>query len=179
VPSADHVAAALREHLPHAAGPRLHRLMYYVQGHHLALFGQPAFDDAIYAGNSGPGMPDLADNPPAPYRPGSVGDSVHAVAIMVAARYGGLTTTDLNQLTRAEPPWRGTPPGAVIAHELLREYFAGPGRQDPAAHSLLAPNPERTARVREEVARLHRGEATRRPDDLDKLVGEVRGRARR
>src|SRR5688572_7307429 len=69
--SANQVAAALREHLPGVEGPRLHRLLYYVQGHHLALHGRPAFTDDIAAGVNGPEVRGL--NPGA-YQPGSVGD---------------------------------------------------------------------------------------------------------
>ncbi len=164
------VAAALREHLPHAAGQRLHRLMYYVQGHHLALHGRPAFTDDIAAGVNGPEIRGLN---PATYQPGTVGDSIHAVALLVAARYGGLTGQDLDNLTRAETPWRGTVahrPGDHIPRELMREYFAGPGRQDGADRHT----PTYLKRVAEEVTRAHT-HPPEHPDDLASLLAKVAG----
>jgi uncharacterized phage-associated protein len=41
--SARDVAAALRERLPALGKVKLHKLLYYCQGHHLATFGVPLF----------------------------------------------------------------------------------------------------------------------------------------
>lgn len=174
--TANQVAAALREHLPHADGPRLHRLLYYVQGHHLALHQQPAFTDDIAAGTNGPevqGLDDLTT-----HQPGTLAQGTLAVILTVAARYGGLTVNDLGRLTRAEAPWASTPAGRTIDHGAMWDFFTGPGRPDQPTHPLLQPDPARATRVREEVTRIHAGEATRRPDDLDTIAREVRGARR-
>lgn len=174
---ANQVAAALREHLPGVEGGRLHRLLYYIQGHHLAMFDQPAFTNPVRAAADGPHIAGLG--PTIPHRAGAIPQATHTLTLIVAARYGRLTAGDLSRLACAETPWRGATPAAEISHQSMREWFAGPGRPDEPAHPLLAPDPQRSDRVREEVARLHRGEVTRRPDDLDRLLGEVRGRAGR
>jgi hypothetical protein len=48
--SAHDVAAVLRERLPGLPTLKLHKLLYYVQGHHLA-----ALDAALFGGPSQPG----------------------------------------------------------------------------------------------------------------------------
>jgi uncharacterized phage-associated protein len=53
VPARD-VAAALREWLPDLGAVKLHKLLYYCQGHHLARFGEPLFADTISAWDMGP-----------------------------------------------------------------------------------------------------------------------------
>jgi uncharacterized phage-associated protein len=167
--TANQVAAALREHLPGVSGARLHRLLYYVQGHHLALIGRPAFTDPVTAGVNGPEVRGLAN--PQPYQPGTVGDSVHAVAVMVAARYGGLTAMDLDHLARAETPWRAAFAArafADIPREAMREYFAGPGRQDDADHHT----PAYLANVGREVTRAHHNRPEH-PDDLGDMLAKV------
>ncbi|MGQ0776145.1 MAG: hypothetical protein ACT4NY_17255 [Pseudonocardiales bacterium] len=39
--SAHDVAAVLRDRLPGLGAKKLHKLLYYCQGHHLATFGEP------------------------------------------------------------------------------------------------------------------------------------------
>ncbi len=137
------VAAVLAGRIPGADPQRLHRLLYYVQGHHLALRGRPAFDEPVIAGPDGPYIHgDIEPDPDAPL-PGS-----HAnVALMVAARYGGLTSADLDRLTRAEQPWQDTALNAEISHQRMRDFFAGPGAQQ---HAHLYP-PHLVTRLREGV----------------------------
>jgi uncharacterized phage-associated protein len=48
------IAAALRERLPGLGTVKLHKLLYYCQGHHLATFGEPLFSDTISAWDMGP-----------------------------------------------------------------------------------------------------------------------------
>jgi hypothetical protein len=43
------VAARLRALLPGAGDVKIHKLLYYVQGHHLAWHGRPAFTETIEA----------------------------------------------------------------------------------------------------------------------------------
>lgn len=165
-PSADHVAAALRDQIPEVQGDKLHRLLYYTQGHHLALYGQPAFDTPILAGPDGPTIDGLGE--PQPYKPGSVGDSIHAVCTVVAARYGGLTTDDLDRLTRTEPPWRETVPDQAINHGQLRRFFTDAGRQDNTDHHT----PDYVAAAHREVIAAHRN-APAQPDDLPAILAKV------
>jgi uncharacterized phage-associated protein len=52
--SAHDVAAALRERLPGLGVKKLHKLLYYCQGHHLAVFEEPLFRETISAWDMGP-----------------------------------------------------------------------------------------------------------------------------
>lgn len=172
---ANQVAAALREHLPGVAGPKLHRLLYYIQGHHLALFGRPAFDQPILAGPDGPHLAGLTglDRPGRP-----LPESQANVALMVATRYGGLTAADLDRLTRSEPPWQATTPNAEITPERLRGFFAGPGAQE---HADQYP-PHVVSRLREGVRRARaaaRNQPPTPPLTAAELIAKVAGRDRR
>src|SRR6478672_6500991 len=48
------VAAALRARLPRLPTKKLHKLLYYCQGHHLATMGVPLFTESISAWDMGP-----------------------------------------------------------------------------------------------------------------------------
>lgn len=47
------VAAAIRERLPGVGDEKLHALLYYAQGHHLAVFGEPLFAEETVAAPAG------------------------------------------------------------------------------------------------------------------------------
>src|SRR5690349_20126782 len=51
--SARVVAAVLRERLPGLPTKKLHKLLYYCQGHHLAAFDEPMFGETISAWDMG------------------------------------------------------------------------------------------------------------------------------
>lgn len=53
VPARD-IAAALRERLPGIGSMKLHKLLYYCQGIHLAHVGEPVFPETISAWDMGP-----------------------------------------------------------------------------------------------------------------------------
>jgi uncharacterized phage-associated protein len=146
--TASQVAAALREHLPGVEGGKLHRLLYYIQGHHLALHGKPAFTSQITATPDGPEIAGYSGEPGDP-PPSPDHDGIHSCAVLVASRYGRLTATDLDRLTKAEDPWQDTPAGGEIGHDLLTAYFRGPGAQDGTEGFT----PAYLAKVREEVKR--------------------------
>src|SRR3954454_9140323 len=52
--SARDVAASLRDRLPGLSTTKLHKLLYYCQGHHLAAFDVPLFSESIAAWDMGP-----------------------------------------------------------------------------------------------------------------------------
>lgn len=52
--SAHDVAIELRRRLPGLGVKKLHKLLYYCQGHHLATFGRPLFNETISAWDMGP-----------------------------------------------------------------------------------------------------------------------------
>src|SRR5947207_14369309 len=102
--SAHDVAVVLRERLPGLPVKKLHKLLYYCQGHHLAAFGEPLFGETISAWDMGPVVGTLwkqeKDGEPAPV-PARAGAGVGVGAARlseaelntvgyVVSRYGGL-----------------------------------------------------------------------------------------
>jgi uncharacterized phage-associated protein len=130
--SAHDVAAALRQALPGLPVMKLHKLLYYCQGHHLAHFEEPLFSETISAWDMGPVVGTLwyaeknDEELPAP-RPLTNGQ-LNTVGYVIS-RYGRLSGIDLQHLTHAEDPWRmadeNRPQGSRIRIEpaWMRDYF--------------------------------------------------------
>jgi uncharacterized phage-associated protein len=143
VPARD-VAAALRERLPGLGKVKLHKLLYYCQGHHLATFGEPLFPDTISAWDMGPVVGTLwweekerIPSEEAKPRGADLGEAELNTIGYVVSRYGALTGRDLEHLTHSETPWQTAnrtrhPGGRVtIRPEWIRDYFRTDG--NPAA----------------------------------------------
>ena len=133
--SARDVAAALRARIPGLPTVKLHKLLYYCQGHHLATFGEPLFRETISAWDMGPVVGELwyrereGDLPPAR----ELDEAQLNTIGYVVSRYGRLSGKDLQHLTHAEQPWQTAhqlrrPGGRVTMRiEWIREYFATDG----------------------------------------------------
>lgn len=132
--SAHDIAAELRTRYPGLPTKKLHKLLYYCQAHHLAVFGDPLFTEAIEAWDTGPVVADLwanekYDAPPAAPRP--LGERELNTVGYTLSRYGALTGKDLEVLSHGEDPWltanQGRNPGgrAVIKREWITAYFRG------------------------------------------------------
>lgn len=112
---------------------KLQKLVYYAQGFHLAVTGEPLFDENIEAWVLGPVVPEL-------YR---AYKSYRAAALPVSEDfnilkfdgntleildevytvYGQFSAGRLVEMTHEEPPWKTTPSNAIITHDKLRTYF--------------------------------------------------------
>jgi uncharacterized phage-associated protein len=130
--SAHDVAAALRAEMPGLPALKLHKLLYYCQGHHLAHTGRPLFRESISAWDRGPVVGALwhaerSDETPEELRQLTNGE-LNTVGYVIS-RYGHLSGLDLQHLTHAEDPWlladRDRPSGgsARIEQEWMRDYF--------------------------------------------------------
>ena len=141
--SAHDVAAALRKRLPGVPTKKLHKLLYYCQGHHLATFGLPLFDERIDAWDMGPVVGEVwrteKHTPGATPPPVDLDEGQLNTVGYVLSRYGGSTGRDLELLSHAEQPWlladvgRGRGNSKPITPESMREYFAtagAPGDED-------------------------------------------------
>jgi len=135
--SARDVAAVLRDRDPGLSTKKLHKLLYYCQGHHVATFGTPLFEERISAWDMGPVVGELW------YGEKTSGRSAAARQLdegelntvgYVLSRYGALTGQDLESLTHSERPWRlanayrQSHGSARIEIDWIRDYFAAEGR---------------------------------------------------
>ena len=129
--SAVAVATEIRRRCPGTGKAKLHKLLYYVQGYHLAWEGEPAFSDDIEAWKRGPVVASLwrAEKHRVQSRPEPLRESVLNTITNVLCRLGDETGADLIAATHAEDPWLdATQGGTVIANQLithrsLADYF--------------------------------------------------------
>jgi uncharacterized phage-associated protein len=132
--TAHDVAAALRERYPGLPDVKLHKLLYYCQGVHLAQCGEPLFRDTISAWDMGPVVGTLwrqekANEPASPPQP--LDRAQLNTVEYVLSHYGSMNGRELAVLTHNEAPWlRGDAERklrgqqrARIKEEWIREYF--------------------------------------------------------
>jgi uncharacterized phage-associated protein len=137
--SAHDVAAELRRRLPGIGAVKLHKLLYYVQGHHLAHSDAPLFGESIAAWDMGPIVGALwaaekagESAPP----PRELDEAALNTIGYVVSRYGSLTGNDLINLTHGEKPWqtadatRGAGQQTTIRVDWIRDYFRTEGAPD-------------------------------------------------
>ncbi|WP_306207367.1 Panacea domain-containing protein [Actinoplanes sp. RD1] len=140
--SARDVAAVLRDRLPGLPVKKLHKLLYYCQGHHLATFDEPLFTETISAWDMGPVVGALwKQEKEAGISPGTatLGEAELNTIGYVLSRYGALTGQDLENLTHSEAPWkladrdRRPRESARIEPDWIKFYFltsGAPGEDD-------------------------------------------------
>ena len=112
---------------------KLQKLLYYAQGFHLAVFGEPLFDKPIEAWVHGPVVDSVYQefkqhgNGPIPCDDDldwstfprdsqELLDDVYCV-------YGQFSAWKLRDMTHDEPPWKDTGRGLEITHESLKKHF--------------------------------------------------------
>lgn len=164
------VAASLRSRLAGSGDVKVHKLLYYVQGHHLAWHGRPAFVETIEAWVNGPVVADLwrSEKYEPPAEPAAIDNDVLEVVCMVASRYGHLTGKDLIKLSHNEDPWRDlsesddetTGANTPISHDALRTYFSSDHELTPSVRNQV------------EAARGTEEWIPTKPGDLDRLEAE-------
>jgi uncharacterized phage-associated protein len=109
VVSAHDVADLVRARLGDVGTLKLHKLLYFMQGWHMAAYGGPLFREELRAWEMGPVVSDLwADEKYGRSRPAPVSlhDDDLATVDYILDRYGRLTGGDLMRLTHADGPWR-------------------------------------------------------------------------
>ena len=171
--SARDVAAALRQRAPDLPVKKLHKLLYYCQGHHLAQSGRPLFTETISAWDMGPVVGQLWHDEK---EVGADGDAnvlseaeLNTVGY-VLSRYGALSGLDLEHLTHNEAPWqsaneyRADGESVRIEPSVIREYFVRTAT-DPDDDNLLPEGPE----LRRWLAGAAGRRRTMRPDHPDEL----------
>lgn len=127
------VAAEIRRRLPGIGIKKLHKLLYYCQGHHLVVFEAPIFSESVSAWDMGPVVGRLWWTEKAAGESldetGALDEAVLNTIGYVLSRYGRLTGRDLEHMTHAEDPWRRAdqhrdPGGSeLIRNEWILAYF--------------------------------------------------------
>lgn len=120
---------------------RLQKLLYYAQGWHLALLGEPLFSEEIQAWTHGPVVRPLYDKykqygweriPPAGhFSPTLFKDDSRDVLDQVWETYGQFSAKHLENMTHRERPWLEAREGCVdhegssatISRNVMRDYF--------------------------------------------------------
>jgi uncharacterized phage-associated protein len=130
--SAVDVAADLRRKVWRVPTMRLHRLLFYCQGHHLSHLGKPLFSETISAWDDGPVVDALwyaeHEGATASLSRKLTNGELNTISYVVS-RYGGMNGLDLEHLARSEDPWqmadreRARGRSAVIEHDWMRDYF--------------------------------------------------------
>lgn len=137
--SAHDVAAVLRDRLPGLPLKKLHKLLYYCQGHHLATFGKPLFGESISAWDMGPVVGTLwwqEKDGEVPAARAELDQAQLNTIGYVLSRYGALTGRDLENLTHSQTPWqranRNRPAGGRvrIEQEWIEQYFRTSAAED-------------------------------------------------
>jgi uncharacterized phage-associated protein len=179
--SAHDIAAALRKRLPGLGQKKLHKLLYYCQGHHLAAFGVPIFSENIFAWDMGPVVAALwreeREQLPRP-DPHKLGEAELNTIGYVVSRYGTMNGNDLERLSHTEEPWvtgedrRKRGESDRIELEWIRMFFTQTGTNqddddiaddDPVVVSWLA------------ATRPPAGLPPGRPDSTEALLARLIG----
>lgn len=128
------LAKARPEYGDEISNLKLQKLLYYMQGFHLACFDAPLFEDDIEAWMYGPVVPSVYEL----YKEnGSNGIACpEGEIIMLSAdeedifnqvydAYGQFSAYKLMEMTHNESPWRSTQVGVghVISKEKIKSYF--------------------------------------------------------
>lgn len=111
---------------------KLQKLLYYAQGIHLALYGEPLFREPIEAWQYGPGVDSVYQK----YAGNGV-DGIRqfekpeenfsgresSILQFVQDAFGQFSAWKLSEMTREEPPWRETETNEVISLDKIKSYF--------------------------------------------------------
>jgi uncharacterized phage-associated protein len=112
---------------------KLQKMLYYMQGFHLACFDTPLFDEEIEAWQYGPVVPSVYDHFKEHKSRGieydgetiDLSDREESLFNEVYRVYGKFSAIGLMNMTHEEMPWKTTPTGVgnVIPHEKMKEFF--------------------------------------------------------
>lgn len=146
--SAHDIARELRRSLSDAGVVKIHKLLYFAQGLHLGLTGEPLFTEAVEAWVNGPVVADLWHDEdkhrPVPV-PRHLDAGMLAILDEVIERYGSLTGRELVHRTHSDGgPWcqvtetdedAWIQASGVIPSNLMRDWFE---KDDAVAGHLSA-----------------------------------------
>lgn len=108
---------------------KLQKLLYYIQGMALRIYGKPAFLNSISAWQYGPVVEEVYQqykgrNPiSTPKTDYEVCDGLKKIIELVVSSYGQIEAGSLIDLTHDEDPWINSVNSGTISIDLIKEYF--------------------------------------------------------
>ena len=125
--------ATLTEYEEPISNLKLQKLLYYMQGYHLAYFDSPLFEEEIEAWMYGPVVPSVYQHFKR-YENNGIKYSNDVTALSLQEEklfeevyhvYNSYSAIGLMNLTHAETPWKSTPTGvgSIIEKSKLKSYF--------------------------------------------------------
>lgn len=121
------------EHGDTLSNLKLQKLLYYMQGFHLAFFDEPFFNESIEALTYGPVVPVVFQefkrykkrsiNPDNYHDDLVLTDDEQQMFDMVYSEYSRYSAVALMNMTHTEGPWKNHGIGDVITNEELRAFF--------------------------------------------------------
>ncbi|WP_436492226.1 type II toxin-antitoxin system antitoxin SocA domain-containing protein [Actinokineospora sp. HUAS TT18] len=133
------VAAAILAETGPDSPMRLQKLLYYVQGWHLAMSGKPVFPDRIEAWRAGPVVPEVYKHHEGKREvacwdegdPDRLDAEYRETIRWVVARYEGFDRHQLSAMTHDEEPWRvaraglsdDEPSSRPLSPKVMADYF--------------------------------------------------------
>ena len=126
------IAKTDTEHGDTISNLKLQKMLYYMQGFHLAFFGTPLFEEEIKAWQYGPVVPSVyeeykryeskaIDLPEGPVI--ELTEDEEAVFDNVYDEYNQFSAVALMKMTHDESPWRSTEIGQVIDKGKIKQFF--------------------------------------------------------
>ena len=126
------IAKTDTEHGDTISNLKLQKMLYYMQGFHLAFFGTPLFEEEIKAWQYGPVVPSVyeeykryeskaIDLPEGPVI--ELTEDEEAVFDNVYDEYNQFSAVALMKMTHEESPWRSTEIGQVIDKGKIKQFF--------------------------------------------------------
>lgn len=178
--SAQDVAAVLRDRVPGLGKLKLHKLLYYCQGHHLASTNTPLFPEMLEAWDMGPVVADLwrLENNEGLSRTTTceLTEAQLNTIGYVLSRYGRLTGKDLMRLSHDETPWQMASRrwrSSTIQLDVVREFFLGAGAPEGGEEGVVLDS----AAISELVAGAQeRREDVLQPDSIEDIKARLAAR---
>ena len=110
---------------------KLQKLLYYIQGFSLAIYGKPMFKEDIVAWEYGPVVKEVyykfnkfgSDAIKIPENNIELTKNEKSLIIDVWKVYGQFSAWKLRDMTHNEIPWKETKRNEIISHAVLKSFF--------------------------------------------------------
>jgi uncharacterized phage-associated protein len=169
--TADTVATLLREQLrdriTYLTDRKIQALLYLAQMSQLAAADRALFGNAIAATADGVAVAGLTG------QTGEATDAEFSTAVFVAARYGGLATTELEALIRGQTPWQSAAGGEITVESM--RLWARSFDDDPEA-TLTGHSRNMRSAMRKAQGEVPRRVSTKpdSPEEIAAFIADVK-----